>query len=93
MPEDVVKKFSFPNFTSPMPGTLSKVLDKGMALRYKISLNGLGVQIGEPLSVSMITRTGMEVAEYFTHHFKIWTLKTTEMHKFQRYNNSVKARS
>ena len=72
---------------------MREILDNGKITRYKISLNGLGVQKGEPLSVSMIMRTGMEVAEYFTHHFKLWTLKTTEMHKLQRYNNSVKARS
>ena len=41
MPEDMAKNFAFPNFATPVPGTLKEVLDNDTTPRDKISLNGL----------------------------------------------------
>ena len=66
MPEDVVKHFAFPNFTTPMPGTLRGFLDNDIAPRDKISLNGLGIKKVKAVGLSKILKTGLEVAQYYT---------------------------
>ena len=66
IPEDVEKHFVLPNFTSPMTGTLRKVLENDMAPRDNISLNGLGMTKVKSIGLSMILKTVMEVAQYYT---------------------------
>ena len=43
MPEDAKNKFAFPKLTTPGPENLREVTDNGTKMRYKMSLNGLGV--------------------------------------------------
>ena len=66
MPEDVTNHFVFPNFSTPMPGTLRGVIDNAMAPRDKIYLNGLGMIKGKSGGLSMMMKTGMEVAHNYT---------------------------
>ena len=66
MTEDAAKQFAFPNFTTPVPGTLRKVLDNNTTTRDKFYLNGLGMKKGESGGVSILFKTGMEVAQYYT---------------------------
>ena len=66
MTEDAAKQFAFPNFTTPVPGTLRKVLDNDTTTRDKFYLNGLGMKKGESGGVSIMFKTGMEVAQYYT---------------------------
>ena len=46
MIEDVAEKFTFPNFTNPVPGVLREVLDKDTTTGDKSYLNGLGMMKG-----------------------------------------------
>ena len=62
----MAKYFAFPNFTTPMPGTLREVLDNNMSPRDKISLDGLGVKKVKSGGLSMMLKIGMEVAQYYT---------------------------
>ena len=55
--------FSFPNFTTPIPETLMEVLDNGISPRYKISLNGLVITKVKAGGLSMMLKTGLEVAQ------------------------------
>ena len=52
-----------PNFTTPAPGTLREILDNDTTERDKSYLNGLNMTKGESGSVSMILKTGTEVAQ------------------------------
>ena len=58
--------FVFPDFTTPVSGTLREVLDNDTTTRDGISLHGLGMTKGESGGVSMILKIGMEVAQYHT---------------------------
>ena len=66
MPEDVAKHFAFPNFTTPIPGTLREVIDNEIIPGYKITLNGLGMKKGKSICLSIMLKKGMEVARYCT---------------------------
>ena len=66
MPEDMTNHFSFPNFTTAMPGMLREVIDNGIAPREKISLNGLGMKKVKSGGLSMILKTGLEVDQDYT---------------------------
>ena len=66
MSEDVVKHFALPNFTTLIPGTIREVLDNGIVPRDKISLNGLGIIKGKAGCLSMMLKTGLEVAQDYT---------------------------
>ena len=66
MPEDVAKQFAFPNFNTAAPGTLREVINNEITPRYKIFLNGLGMTKGKAGGLSMILKTGIEVAQYYT---------------------------
>ena len=66
MPEDMVKHFVFPNFNTPVPGTLRGVLDNDTKTRYKSHLNGLNITKVEPGGVSMMLKTVMELDQYYT---------------------------
>ena len=66
MPEDVAKHFFFPNFTTPVPGTVREVIDNDTTKRAKIYLNGLDMTKGESGSAYMMIKTGMVVAQYYT---------------------------
>ena len=66
MPEDLAKYFSSPNFTTPTPGTLREVLDNEISPRDKIYLNGLGITKGNAGGLSMMLKTGLEVAQDYT---------------------------
>ena len=63
MPEDVENHFLLPNSTTPMTGTLREVLDDDITPRDKVSLNGLGMTKGKSGGLSMMLKTGMEVAQ------------------------------
>ena len=78
MPEDVAKNLAFPNFTAPMPGTLREVLDNEIAPREKISLNGLVITKGKSIGLSMMLKTGLEVAQYYT----VFNYGPTSPHKY-----------
>ena len=66
IPEDTAKNFAFPDFTTPVPGTLREVLENYTTPRDKISLNGLGMTKGKYRGVPMMIITGMEVAQDYT---------------------------
>ena len=53
------------NFTTPVPGTLREVLDNDTTTRDKSYLNGLNMTKGESGGVSMMLKTGMEVAQHY----------------------------
>ena len=57
MPEYVAKQFTFPNFATPVPGTLREVLDNDTTTREKSYLNGLGMIKVESGCVSMMLKT------------------------------------
>ena len=63
MPEYVAKHFVFPKFTASGPGTFREVIDNDTTTRDKMSLNGLKATKGQPISVSMMLKTGMEAPE------------------------------
>ena len=63
--EDVPKHFVFPNFVTPVTGTLRGVLDNETTPRDKIYLNGLGMIKGKSGGASMMLKTGMEVDQYY----------------------------
>ena len=56
----------FPNFTTPIPGTLREVLDNDIAPTDKISLNGLGMKKGKYGGLSMILKTVLEVDQDYS---------------------------
>ena len=66
MPEDVVEHFVLPDSTTSMPGTPREVLENDITPRDEISLNGLGMKKGKSGGLSMMSKTGMEVAQYYT---------------------------
>ena len=66
MPEDLSKQFVFPNFATPVLGTLREVLDNDTTTKYKSYLNVLGMTKGESGGVFMMLKTGMEVAQDYT---------------------------
>ena len=66
MPEDMESHFEFPNFTTPIPGTLREVLYNDITPRDKISFNGSGMTKLKVEGLFMIMETGMEVAQYYT---------------------------
>ena len=66
IPEDVARQFLFPNFATPMPGTLRGVIYNDIAPIDKISLNGLGMTKDKAGVLSIILKIGMEVAQYYT---------------------------
>ena len=63
IPEDVAKHFAFPNFATPVSGTLKEVLYNYTTTRDNIYLNGLEIKKVESVDVSMILKKGMEVAQ------------------------------
>ena len=63
MPEYVAKHFVFPKFTASGPGTFREVIDNDTTTRDKMSLNGLKATKGQPISLSMMLKTGMEAPE------------------------------
>ena len=62
----MVKHFALPNFTTPVPGMLREVLDNDTTPRYKTPLNGLWTKKGKYGGESMMLKTVMEVAQYYT---------------------------
>ena len=66
MPGDVANHFAFPNFTTPVLGTVRGVLGNNITPREKFYLNGLGTIKGEYGGVSMVMKTGMEVSQCYT---------------------------
>ena len=66
MPKDAESQFTFPNFTTPVPGTSRKVLDNDTTTRDKIYLNGLGMTKGKYIGVSMMMKEGMQVSQHYT---------------------------
>ena len=66
IPEDMENHFVLPNFTTPVPGTLRKVLDKDTTTREKGHLKGLNMTKGESGGLYMMIKTGMEVSQYYT---------------------------
>ena len=66
MPEEATKHFTFPNYTTPVPGTLRCLLYNNTTTRDKISFNGLWMTKVESGVVSMLMKTGMEVSQYYT---------------------------
>ena len=56
----------FHNSTTPVPGMLEEVMDNGTTIRDKSYLNGLGIIEGESRGIYMITKTVMEVYQYYT---------------------------
>ena len=56
------KSINFPNFATPVPGTLRGVLDKYTTTRENIYPNGLETSKGESGGASMMMKTGTEVA-------------------------------
>ena len=63
IPEYSEKHFNFTKFVTPGTGTLRGVLDNGTKTRHKISLNGIGLEKGDPASINMILKKGIEVVE------------------------------
>ena len=59
MTEDMEKHFAFPNFTTPVPGALGRVLDNDTTTRDKSYLNGLRMTKDESGGVFMMLKTGM----------------------------------
>ena len=66
MKKYVANHFAFPNFTTPTPGTLREILDNDIAPRDKISLNGLRMKFFKAGGLSMMLKTVMKVAQYYT---------------------------
>ena len=66
IPEDATNNFLLSNFTIPESGTLKEVLDNETTKRDNTPLNGLGMTKGKYRGVSVMLKTGMEVAQYFT---------------------------
>ena len=64
--EDVANHFEFPSFITPVSGMLREVLENGTTKIYKIYLNGLGTTKFESGVVSMMLKTGMELAQDYT---------------------------
>ena len=62
----MAKNFAFPNFATPVPGTLKEVLDNDTTPRDKISLNGLEMKKGKYGGASMMLKTGMEVPQDYS---------------------------
>ena len=62
MPEEMSNHFAFPDFATPVSGTLREVLDNDTTTREKSYLNGLVMK----KVVSMMLKIGMEVAQYYT---------------------------
>ena len=56
----------FPNFSTPVPVMLREVLDNDTTTRDKSDINGLGMKKVEYGGVSIMMKTGMEVAQYYT---------------------------
>ena len=56
----------FPNLIPPVSRTLRGVLENDTTKTDKIHLNGLGMTKGESGDVSMMLKTVMEVAQYYT---------------------------
>ena len=83
MSEDVAKHFLFPNFTTPVPGTMREVLGNDTTLREKISFNGFVITRIKSVGASMMLRTGMGVDQYYIY-FQLQTAKTTERLKVPR---------
>ena len=57
---------AFPNFTTPIPGTLREALDNDITLRDKNPLNGLGITKGKSGGLCMMLKTGMKVSHEYT---------------------------
>ena len=62
----MAKHFALPNFTTPDPGILGEVLYNDTTTRDKISIIGLGMTKGKSGGASIILKTLMEVAQYYT---------------------------
>ena len=62
----MAKHFVLPNFSTPVSGTLSKLLENDNTPRCKISLNGLGMKKAKSGGTSMMLKTGMELAQDYT---------------------------
>ena len=57
--EDVAKQFAFPNFTTPIEGTLREVLYNDISPRDKISLDGWGITKSKSGGLSIFLKTGL----------------------------------
>ena len=66
IPEDIAEHFALTNNTTPVIGTLREVLDNDTKPIDKIYLNGLGTTEGKSGGASIMLKTGMEVAQYYT---------------------------
>ena len=66
MPEYFVKHFELPKFTTPVSGMLKKVNKNVMKTGDKIPLHGLGTTKVKSGGVSMMLKTGTEMAQYYT---------------------------
>ena len=62
----MAKHYAFPNITTPVSGTLRGFLENDTTTGDKNFLNGLGMTKGESGGVSMIMKTVVEVAQYYT---------------------------
>ena len=58
--------FTFPNFNTPRTGTLREVHDNEITPIDKIYLNRLGITKGKSRGLSMMLKTGLEVAQGYT---------------------------
>ena len=65
MLENVTKNLVFPNFTTPMSGTLREVLYNDIVSRDKIFLHGLGTTKVKASGLSMMLKTGLELSKYY----------------------------
>ena len=66
MSEESAKHFDFPTFINPVLEILSELLVNDTKTGYKISLNGLGMTKVKSGGVSMMLKTGTEVAQDYT---------------------------
>ena len=66
MPEDLSRQFMLPNLTTPVLVMLRKVLENDTTTKDKIFLNGLGMKKGKSIGTSIMLKTVMEVAQYYT---------------------------
>ena len=66
MPKDVAKHFAFPNFATPLIGTLTEVLKNYITPRYKIPLNGLWMKKVKAVGAYMMLKKVTELDQDYT---------------------------
>ena len=78
----MAKHFVFPNFTTPLTGSIRGVLYNDTSTRDKIPINGLGMTKGESVIVYIMLKTGTEVAQDRTFFNKVPSIPQKDV-KFQ----------